>query len=149
MNAPTAHFVVPEDPGEDFTHLKSIVSIKQSQSVTRGGFSHESAVHTLTLGSLSKKGCGYYQGMIPSFTNTKRMKLYNNDPKRGGFTFVNWDIEEELWRFQKEIETKFKASIVNKKFKFPLNPEHTHEIPIKTGIKDLKNRSAAYLPVSN
>ena len=32
---------------------------------------------------------------------------------------MNWDIEEELWRFQKEIETKFSESIVNKKFKFP------------------------------
>jgi hypothetical protein len=36
--------------------------------------------------------------MVPSFTNEKRKKLYYNDPKKG-FTYVNWDIEEELWRF--------------------------------------------------
>jgi hypothetical protein len=36
--------------------------------------------------------------MIPSFTNEKRRKKYLNEPKRG-FTYVNWDIEEELWRF--------------------------------------------------
>lgn len=95
----------------------------------------------LTLGSLSKKGQGYYQGMIPSFTNTKRMKLYINDPKRGGFTYINWDIEEELWRFQKEIETKFRASMVNKKFKFPLIQniihEPSHEIIHKSTINNL------------
>ena len=33
---------------------------------------------------------------------------------------MNWEIEEELWKFQKEIEGKFKASLVNKRFKFPL-----------------------------
>jgi hypothetical protein len=44
--------------------------------------------------------------MIPSFTNEQRRKLYFNHPKRG-FTYINWDIEEELWRFQKEIEQKF------------------------------------------
>ena len=56
--------------------------------------------------------------MRPGFTNEKRKKLYQNDSKRG-FTYINWDIEEELWRFQKEIENKFKGSKVNKEFKFP------------------------------
>jgi hypothetical protein len=56
--------------------------------------------------------------MIPSFTNEKRRKLYSTDPKKG-FTYVNWDIEEELWRFQKEIEIKFKQSKVNSQFVFP------------------------------
>lgn len=45
--------------------------------------------------------------MIPSFTTDKRKKLYLLDSKRG-FTYINWDIEEELWRFQKEIETRYK-----------------------------------------
>jgi len=36
--------------------------------------------------------------MIPSFTNEKRKKLYATDLKKG-FTYINWDIEEELWRF--------------------------------------------------
>ena len=57
--------------------------------------------------------------MIPSFTNEKRENLYLNDAKRG-FKYMNWEIEEELWKFQKEIEGKFKASLVNKRFKFPL-----------------------------
>ena len=49
--------------------------------------------------SIKKKGAqSYYSKMIPSFTNDKRRKKYFNDPKRG-FTYVNWDIEEELWRF--------------------------------------------------
>jgi len=60
----------------------------------------------LTIGSLSKKGYGFYPAgsMTPSFTNPKRLKLYLQDSKRGGFSYLNWDIEEELWRFQKEIE---------------------------------------------
>jgi len=48
--------------------------------------------------------------MIPSFTNTKRMGVYLRDFKKGGLNFINWDIEEELWRFQREIETKFAKS---------------------------------------
>lgn len=55
---------------------------------------------------------GYYAKMIPSFTNEKRRKLYFNHPKRG-FGYINWAIEEELWRFQKEIEDKFASSAVN------------------------------------
>jgi hypothetical protein len=58
--------------------------------------------------------------MIPSFTSSKRMNIYMRDHRRGGFDYINWDIEEELWRFQKEIETKFATSKVNQKFKFPL-----------------------------
>jgi hypothetical protein len=56
--------------------------------------------------------------MIPSFTNEQRRRLYFNHPKRG-FTYINWDIEEELWRFQKEIEQKFQLSDVNRNFKYP------------------------------
>ena len=41
--------------------------------------------------------------MIPEFTNDKRRLLYKTDAKKG-FAYINWDIEEELWRFQKEIE---------------------------------------------
>jgi hypothetical protein len=62
--------------------------------------------------------------MIPSFTNDKRKKLYETHPKKG-FGFINWEIEEELWRFQKEIESKYKVSDVNRKFKFPLLREPT------------------------
>ena len=58
--------------------------------------------------------------MIPSFTNSKRLNLYLKDTRRGGFEYINWDIEEELWRFQKEIEGKFAQSEMNKRFKFPL-----------------------------
>ncbi len=36
--------------------------------------------------------------MTPCFTNEKRKKLYYNDLKKG-FTYVNWDIEEELVTF--------------------------------------------------
>jgi hypothetical protein len=36
--------------------------------------------------------------MLPAFTNERRRNLYLNDPRKG-FTYVNWDIEEELWRF--------------------------------------------------
>lgn len=53
----------------------------------------------ITVCTLSKRGKGYYEGMIPSFTNVKREKLYEKDVKKGGFTYINWDIEEELWRF--------------------------------------------------
>lgn len=56
--------------------------------------------------------------MIPSFTNEKRKKLYNTDARKG-FTYVNWEIEEELKKFQKEIEQRFKVSMVNKLFQFP------------------------------
>ena len=56
--------------------------------------------------------------MVPSFTNEKRKKLYFNHPKKG-FTYINWDIEEELWRFQREIESKFANSKVNRDFKYP------------------------------
>ena len=56
--------------------------------------------------------------MIPAFTNAKRKKLYNSDPRKG-FTYINWEIEEELKKFQKEIEQRFKVSMVNKMFKFP------------------------------
>lgn len=41
---------------------------------------------------------GYYKKMTPAFTNEKRRKLYQKDPKKG-FTYVNWEIEEELHRF--------------------------------------------------
>ena len=58
--------------------------------------------------------------MIPSFTNAKRLKSYLADHKKGGFNnYINWDIEEELWRFQKEIENKFAVSEVNKRYRFP------------------------------
>jgi hypothetical protein len=60
--------------------------------------------------------------MIPAFTNDKRKKLFETHAKKG-FGFINWDIEEELWRFQKEIESKFKVSDVNRKFRFPLLQE--------------------------
>jgi len=60
--------------------------------------------------------------MVPSFTNEKRRHLYFNHPKRG-FGYVNQDIEEELWRFQKEIEEKFAGSLVNRNFRFPFMEE--------------------------
>ena len=36
--------------------------------------------------------------MIPAFTNERRRKAYMTDSKKG-FGYMNWDIEEELWRF--------------------------------------------------
>ena len=73
--------------------------------------------------------------MVPSFTNEKRKKLYNTDPRKG-FTYINWEIEEELNRFQKEIEQRFKVSMVNKQFKFPRLPtEDIIEEPKKTTTK--------------
>lgn len=69
--------------------------------------------------------------MIPSFTNSKRMGVYLRDFKKGGLNFINWDIEEELWRFQKEIETKFAGSAVNKKFKFPLMGTREYEFEMR------------------
>ena len=60
--------------------------------------------------SIKRKGAQcYYTNMIPAFTNEKRKKLYYSHPKNG-FTYVNWEIEEELWKFQKDIEAKFAAS---------------------------------------
>lgn len=66
--------------------------------------------------------------MNPSFTNIKRLNVYMRDTRRGGFDYINWDIEEELWRFQKEIEMKFAVSDINKKFKFPLIGSHDIEV---------------------
>ena len=57
--------------------------------------------------------------MIPAFTNVKRLKKYEADPKKGGFTYINWEIEDELWKFQKEIEQKFMVSGINKGFTYP------------------------------
>ena len=41
----------------------------------------------------------FYDGMIPAFTNIKRKKAYFNTPKQG-FTYINWDMENELYTFQ-------------------------------------------------
>lgn len=69
--------------------------------------------------SIKKKGAQcYYPNMLPAFTNEKRKKLYYTHPKKG-FTYVNWEIEEELWKFQKDIEAKFAVSEANKAFKYP------------------------------
>ena len=59
------------------------------------------------------------------------MNLYMRDLRRGGFEYINWDIEEELWRFQREIETKFSGSEVNKKFKFPLIGTRDYEFEMR------------------
>jgi hypothetical protein len=99
-----------------------LIAQKQSQSVTRSSAQRGAGRDqdfTLTIATLSKKGQGYYKTMNPSFTNTKRLNVYLRDTRRGGFDYINWDIEEELWRFQKEIEMKFAASDMNKRFKFP------------------------------
>lgn len=40
----------------------------------------------------------YYNKMIPAFTTEKRRKLYINEANKG-FTYINWDIEDELMRF--------------------------------------------------
>ena len=99
-----------------------MIAQKQSQSVTRSSAQRGAGRDqdfTLTIATLSKKGQGYYKTMNPSFTNTKRLNVYLRDTRRGGFDYINWYIEEELWRFQKEIEMKFAASDMNKRFKFP------------------------------
>ena len=57
--------------------------------------------------------------MEPAFTNAKRKKAFENEPKQG-FAYMNWEIEMELERFQMEIEGKFSKSKMNKNFKFPL-----------------------------
>jgi len=59
-----------------------------------------------------------YAKMIPSFTNERRRRLYFSESNRG-FGYINWDIEEELYRFQQDIEKRFKKSAVNKNFRFP------------------------------
>lgn len=80
--------------------------------------------------------------MIPSFTTEKRKKLYHTDPRKG-FTYVNWEIEEELQRFQKEIEQRFKASMVNKQFKFPRLPMQEDEQEHTTVSINKKNSKKA------
>jgi hypothetical protein len=85
-----------------------------TNSITR------SSAKFVTIGSLSKLGRGHYEDMTPSFTNPKRQKMYEKDTRKGGFKFINWDIEEELWRFQREIETKYARSQMNIEYKFPL-----------------------------
>ena len=56
--------------------------------------------------------------MIPAFTNKKRQNSFYNHPKQG-FNYINWDMENELYLFQTQIEQKFKKSEMNKKYKFP------------------------------
>ena len=56
--------------------------------------------------------------MIPAFTNIKRKKAYFNTPKQG-FTYINWDMESELYTFQTQIEQKFRDSSINKSYRFP------------------------------
>ena len=60
----------------------------------------------------------FYDGMIPSFTNKKRQHAYYNTSKQG-FTYINWDMENELYVFQTQIEQKFRKSTMNKNFIFP------------------------------
>ena len=60
----------------------------------------------------------FYDGMIPSFTNKKRQHAYYNTSKQG-FTYINWDMENELYIFQTQIEQKFRKSAMNKNFNFP------------------------------
>ena len=87
----------------------------------------------MTIGSLSKTGQGHYSEMTPCFTNAKRQKQYERDPRKGGFKFINWDIEEELWRFQREIETKHARSEVNSGYTFPR--------PVKEVFSSMKRKN--------
>ena len=48
--------------------------------------------------------------MIPAFTNKKRQNSYYNHPKQGFNYYINWDMENELYLFQTQIEQKFKKS---------------------------------------
>ena len=40
----------------------------------------------------------FYDTMIPAFTNKKRQQAFYNSAKQG-FTYVNWDMEKELFVF--------------------------------------------------
>ena len=60
----------------------------------------------------------FYEGMVAAFTNKKRQHAYFNTSKQG-FTYINWDMENELYVFQTQIEQKFRKSAMNKNFNFP------------------------------
>lgn len=60
----------------------------------------------------------FYEGMIPAFTNKKRQHAYYHTSKMG-FTYINWDMENELYIFQTQIEQKFRKSAMNRNFRFP------------------------------
>jgi hypothetical protein len=54
---------------------KKIERNKRHISLQRSnGLQFLSNKHKITIGSLAKRGKGYYDGMIPSFTNMKRLK---------------------------------------------------------------------------
>jgi hypothetical protein len=56
---------------------------------------------------------------------------------------VNWDIEEELWRFQDEIEGKYQQSEVNSKYAFPRNYHDESPLQVNIGSKSsAKNHQA-------
>ena len=45
----------------------------------------------------------FYGTMAPAFTNKKRQNSYYNSSKQG-FNYINWDMENELYLFQTQIE---------------------------------------------
>ena len=114
---PTAHFADLQygENGGDYSFRNNSRNLDGSGYQTKQSSSQQrqAANKVLTIGTLSKRGYGFYEAMMPSFTNAKRQRAFESDTKKGGFTYVNWDIEEELWRFQKEIEQKYAQSLVN------------------------------------
>ncbi len=80
--------------------------------------------------------------MIPAFTQKSRKRLFYSDSNQG-FTYFNWEIEEELYRFQKDIESKFKQSKVNKQFKFPFAGPVTPSSAGKRSSSKLKAKEPA------
>jgi len=58
--------------------------------------------------------------MIPAFTSRRCLNSYLSNPKQfakgagpGGTTYINPEMEKELFSFQQQIEKKFKHSKVN------------------------------------
>ena len=84
--------------------------------------------------------------MIPAFTNKKRQNSYYNHPKQG-FNYINWDMENELYLFQTQIEQKFRKSTMNKTYKFPMVQPKTvgrvdGPLALPNGIKQVNMASA-------
>ena len=65
--------------------------------------------------------------MSPAFTTDRRKNAFYNDTDKG-IHFVSWHIEEELQLFQREIEFKFKASLINGNYKYPLQTVTFNEV---------------------
>lgn len=93
--------------------LKQAASPKQNVSQGQGNAQGKKGVNELKVRKVrskspptnesgyklgSSKVKKYFDDMIPAFTNKKRQNAYYSSSKRG-FTYVNWDMENELYIF--------------------------------------------------